>query len=97
MTNARGPSSETLEETAGGDACVCSIGNAAEHYMTGILGLVATLIVGLQAYPWLQSVADTTSYLGPTWLVFSFAAIWLVCWIVLEVAWEWRAGRVHLL
>ena len=97
MTNARGPSSETLEETTDGDTCVCSIGNAAEHYMTGILGLVATLVVGVQAYPWLQSVADTTSYLGSTWLVFTLAATWLVCWIALEVAWEWRAGRVHLL
>ena len=97
MTNAREPSNETLEETASSDACVCSVGNAVEHYVTGILGLVATLVVGMQVYPSLQSVTDTTSYLGPTWLVFSFAAIWLVCWIALEVAWEWRAGRVHLL
>ncbi|EMA21683.1 MULTISPECIES: hypothetical protein [Haloarcula] len=96
MTNARGPSSETLEETAGSDACVCSIGNAVEHYVTGILGLVATLVIGVQAYPWLQATAGP-SYLGSTWLVFSFAAVWLVCWIALEVAWEWRAGRVHLL
>jgi hypothetical protein len=96
MTTARGPSNETFEEPTGGDACVCSIGNAVEHYVTGILGLVATVVVGLQAYPWLQSVAEPTSYLGSTWLVFSFAAIWLVCWIALELAWEWRAGRVHL-
>jgi ABC-type antimicrobial peptide transport system permease subunit len=97
MTNARGPSSERREETTGGDACVCSIGNTVEHYVTGILGLVATLVVGVQAYPWLQSAAEAMSYLGSTWLVFSLAAIWLVCWIALEVAWEWRAGRVHLL
>ena len=97
MTNARGPSSETFEETAGSDACVCSVGNATEHYVTGMLGLVATLVVGIQAYPWLQSVAGTTPYLASTWLVFSFAAIWLVCRIELEVAWEWQAGRVHLL
>jgi len=96
MTNARGPSSETLEETAGSDACVCSIGNAVEHYVTGVLGLVATLVIGVQAYPWLQTTAGP-SYLGSTWLVFSFAAVWLVCWTALEVAWEWRAGRVHLL
>ncbi|EMA10158.1 hypothetical protein SAMN05443574_110106 [Haloarcula vallismortis] len=97
MTNARGPSNERLDETTGGDGCVCSIGNAAEHYVTGILGLVVTLIIGVQAYPWLQPIAGTTTYLGSTWLVFTFAAIWLVCWIALELAWEWRAGRVHLL
>jgi hypothetical protein len=97
MTNARGPSSEPLEETAGSDACVCSIGNTVEHYMSGVLGLLATLVVGVQVYPWLQAVAGPSSYLGSTWLVFSFAAVWLVCWIAVEVAWEWRAGRVHLL
>ncbi|MHC3380521.1 hypothetical protein [Haloarcula sp. H-GB5] len=97
MTNARGPGSETLEETTGSDACVCSIRNTVEHYVTGILGLVATLVVGVQAYPWFQSVAGTTAYLGSTWLVFSFATVWLVCWIALELAWEWRAGRIHLL
>ncbi len=52
MTNARGPSSESLEETAGGDACVCSMAAADTH--DRVLGLVATLIVGLQAYPWLS-------------------------------------------
>jgi hypothetical protein len=96
MNSHQGPEGERPKETACSDACVCSVANPVEHYVTGILGLVATLLLGIQVYPWLQAIAGP-SYLGSTWLVFSFAAIWLVCWIALEVAWEWRAGRVHLL
>jgi len=96
MNSRRKTAGERPEEATCSDTCVCSIGNAVEHYVTGILGLVATLVIGVQAYPWLQSVAEAMSYLGSTWLVFSFAAVWLVCWTALEVAWEWRAGRVHL-
>ncbi|MDS0221184.1 hypothetical protein NDI54_07475 [Haloarcula sp. S1AR25-5A] len=97
MNSFREPEGERSEESPCPDACVCSVVDPVEHYVTGILGFVATLLLGVQLYPWLQAVAGPSSFLGATWLVFSFAAVWLVCWIALEVAWEWRAGRVHLL
>lgn len=96
MSNFRGSSSETPDEATDSDSCVCSVANPVEHYVTGVLGFIATLLLGMQVYPWLRAIGEPSSYLASTWLVFSFAAIWLVCWIVLEVAWEWRAGRVHL-
>lgn len=68
--------------------------HALEHYCTGGLGFVVTLLVIIIAYPWLTATAEIVPYLSSTLLVFTFAAVWIVVWLVLELVWEWRAGRL---
>lgn len=94
MNKRQGPEEERPEEVTRDDACVCAVADPIEHYGTGVIGFVATLLIVGLTYPWLRAVAELSPILSSTWLVFSFAAVWLVCWTSLELAWEYHAGRV---
>jgi hypothetical protein len=48
------------------------------------------------AYPIIVALTQPLYVLSSTLIVFALFAIWLVTWLALEVAWEWRAGRLSL-
>lgn len=67
-----------------------------EHCSCGLLGLLATAAIVVAIYPMLVALTQPLFVLSSTAIVFVLFAIWLVTWLLLELAWEWRAGRLEL-
>jgi uncharacterized protein YqhQ len=65
-----------------------------EHYSCGLAGLLMTAAIGILLYPTLVAVTRPLHLLSSTVLLFILITIWVVAWMVFELAWEWRAGRL---
>ncbi len=65
-----------------------------EHCSCGLAGLLATAVLVIFVYPVLVAVTQPLYVLSSTLIVFALFAVWLVTWLALELAWEWRAGRL---
>jgi hypothetical protein len=73
---------------------LCKSASSFEHWLTGIVGLGVTLVVAFAVYSTVVSMAHQLQYLSSTAVVFLFFAFWIALWGALEIAWEWRAGRL---
>lgn len=80
----RGPSERALSGTVG----------TAEHCLCGFTGFLITVAIAALHYPTLVALTRPLHLLSSTALTFILAAIWFVTWWGLELAWEWRAGRL---
>lgn len=67
--------------------------SAAEHYSCGLVGLLATAVLALFFYSYLVALTRPLHLFASTALVFGLVLVWLVVWMTLELAWEWRTGR----
>jgi hypothetical protein len=67
-----------------------------EHWSCGLAGLVATAAVVLVGYPVLVWLVRPLQLLSTTALLLLLVGVWLITWLALELAWEWRAGRLAL-
>jgi len=65
-----------------------------EHYTCSLIGFVVMLVTGVAVYPALAGAAESLQMLSSTAIAFALLLLWLVAWLSIEVAWEWRAGRV---
>jgi len=74
---------------------LCESATSLEHWLTSVVGLGLALAVGVAFYVPIVETAAALEVLSTTAMVFLFTALWLVLWGTLELAWEWRAGRVH--
>jgi hypothetical protein len=45
-------------------------------------------------YPLLVSVTRPLQLLSSTAIVFALVFLWFLLWLAIEIAWEWRAGRI---
>ncbi|WP_324758404.1 hypothetical protein [Haloarcula montana] len=72
----------------------CQSASSFEHWLTGLVGLAVTALVALVAYSSVVSMAEPLRYLSSTAVLFLFISLWIAFWAVLEVLWEWRAGRL---
>lgn len=66
-----------------------------EHCTCGLLAALVTATIVGAFYPALLSVIRPFELLSSTTLVVALAATWILLWLVLELLWEWRAGRLH--
>lgn len=80
-----GRKSSEFRRTGGLERYFCTVGG---------FFLAAALVVLL--YPLVLAVTRPFGLLSSTALVFVLVSTWFVTWISLEVAWEWRAGRLNL-
>ncbi len=67
-----------------------------EHCSCGMAALVATVGAVVLLYSSLVAVTTALGLLGSTMFVLGVFAVWFVTWFVLELVWEWRAGRLHV-
>jgi hypothetical protein len=74
-----------------GHACTVSTG---EHCLCGVTSFVGTTVVVALLYPTLVGVTRPLHLLSSTALLTIAVAIWIGTWFGLELAWEWRAGRL---
>lgn len=74
---------------------LCESASSLEHWLTSVVGLGMALTVGVVFYVPIVETAASLAFLSTTAVVFLLTALWLVLWGTLELAWEWRAGRVH--
>ncbi|WP_424004078.1 hypothetical protein ACOZ4I_06220 [Haloarcula salina] len=81
------------------DSCserpLCESASSLEHWLTSAVGLGMALAIGVAFYVPIVETAASLEFLSTTAMVFLITALWLVLWGTLELAWEWRAGRVH--
>ncbi|WP_336338231.1 hypothetical protein [Haloarcula brevis] len=78
-----------------GERPLCESVSSLEHWLTSVVGLGLALTVGVAFYVPIVETVASLDVLSTTAMVFLFTALWLVLWGTLELAWEWRAGRVH--
>ena len=50
----------------------------------------------LLLYPLLVALTRPLQLLASTAIVFVLVFLWLLIWLAIEVAWEWRAGRISI-
>ncbi|WP_254824123.1 hypothetical protein [Haloglomus halophilum] len=67
-----------------------------EHCSCGMAALVVTAVAVVLLYSSLVAVTTALGLLGSTMLVLVVFAAWFGTWLLLEVAWEWHAGRLHV-
>lgn len=65
-----------------------------EHCLCGVTGLLITVAIISLFYPTLVAVTRPLQFLSSTAVVVILVMIWIVTWFGLELAWEWRAGRL---
>lgn len=73
---------------------LCQSASSVEHWLTGIVGLAVTAAVAVVLYQYVVAMAQQLEYLSSTALIFLFMGVWILVWAFLEVAWEYRAGRL---
>lgn len=66
----------------------------AEHCACCVTGLVAVSLTALLVYPVLVAATRPLQLLSSTAIVFVLVFLWLLVWVAIEIAWEWRAGRI---
>lgn len=71
----------------------CVVG-AREQYSSGAASLLVTGVLVVLGSSALAAAVGSLGLLGPTWLVLLALAVWFGTWLLLEVVWEWRAGRL---
>lgn len=67
---------------------------AVEHYGCGVAGLLIAGAVAFLTYPTLLTLSRMFEKLSTTMLILFVILLWSVLWLGLELAWEWRAGRL---
>ncbi|MFC6973744.1 hypothetical protein ACFQL1_02110 [Halomicroarcula sp. GCM10025709] len=73
---------------------LCQSASSFEHWLTGLVGLAVTFVVALAAYSSVVAMAEPLQYLSSTAVIFLFIGLWIAFWGLLEIVWEWRAGRL---
>jgi hypothetical protein len=81
------------DSSGAGSEQVCPVG-AVEHCSCGVAALVVTAVAVVLLYSSLVAVTTALGLLGSTMLVLIVFAAWFVTWFVLELVWEWHAGRL---
>jgi len=66
----------------------------AEHLLCGLAGFLFTAALLVAFYPLLVALTQPMHVLSSTTLVGLVAALWLLVSFGVELAWEWRAGRL---
>lgn len=64
-----------------------------EHAACCAAGLGAAVLCLVLFYPALVAATRPLHVLSSTAIVFALAWVWLLVWVGVELAWEWRAGR----
>jgi hypothetical protein len=78
-----------------GDRSRCeAVVGAVEHVTCGLIGLLVAAVLVSAVYPWLVAATSALQLLSSTALVFIAVGLWFLSWGALEMAWEWRAGRL---
>lgn len=67
-----------------------------EHCLCGVAGLVCTGVVLALWYPALVAVTEPLYVLSSTAVVVIVTTLWLLTWLTVEFAWEWRTGRLSV-
>lgn len=83
----------TQPDGAEADTGACTVG-AVEHYSCGVASLLVTVVFVAFVYSSLVALTEALGILASTWLVLAVFAIWFGAWLLLELVWEWRAGRL---
>ena len=65
-----------------------------EHYACSLAGFVVAVATGAIAYPLLIGATESLHLLSSTAIAFALLLLWFLAWLSIEIAWEWRAGRV---
>jgi protein-S-isoprenylcysteine O-methyltransferase Ste14 len=73
---------------------LCQSASGLEHWLTGLIGLTVTFVVAVAVYSTVAAMAEPLQYLSSTAVIFLFVGLWIALWGALEIAWEWRAGRL---
>lgn len=67
-----------------------------EHCACCLVGLLTVGICLLAFYPVLLAATRPLEPLSSTALVVVLVSLWVAVWAAVELAWEWRAGRVSI-
>jgi len=65
-----------------------------EHVLCALSGVVFTGALLVPYYPSLVALTEPLDVLSSTAMVVAVAALWLLVSFSVELAWEWRAGRL---
>ena len=65
-----------------------------EHLLCGLAGFLFTVALLVAFYPLLVALVQPMHVLSSTMLVVLVVALWLLVSFGVEIAWEWRAGRL---
>lgn len=65
-----------------------------EHVLCGLAGFLFTGALLVACYPLLVALTEPLYVLSSTALVAAVAVLWLLVSFGVELAWEWRAGRL---
>jgi hypothetical protein len=71
----------------------CTVGTV-EHCSCGAASLLVTVVSVALLYSTLVALTGALGILATTWLVLLVFAVWFVIWLLLELVWEWQAGRL---